>query len=262
MISLKSLLTEAAALTSDFKKKVMQWENNKSYKPGGWDTDKQRWFPHKSPEGGNPTIAYGHKLTDNDIRTDRFKNGISDSDALELLDTDLFSASKTAARLINSYQSLPINVRQALINAVYRGELKSTHDTVKLMNAGKWQAAADEYIDRQDYRESSSIRKRMDWNREQFLNFKQTVKDDWGRPESSKWFGFNPKTKKYEQGPNKGKTYSQVKQVSKKGKTYIVKPGDSLSVIAQKYDTTVDSLKKANGLKSDTIQIGQKLIIK
>jgi hypothetical protein len=92
----------------------------------------------------------------------------------------------------------------------------------------------------------------MDWNREQFLNFKQTVKDDWGRPESSKWFGFNPKTKKYEQGPNKGKTYSQVKRASKKGKTYIVKSGDSLSVIAQKYNTTVDSLKKANGLKSDT----------
>ena len=259
MISLKGLLTEASALTNVFIQKIMQWENSVK---AGWNKNTQRWFPHKSPEGGNPTIAYGHKLTDQDISSNRFKNGLSQSEAMDLLNKDLFSASQTASRLIKSYQSLPVNVRQALINAVYRGEMRSKDNTVKLMNAGKWQAAADEYINRQDYRESPSIRKRMDWNREQFLNFKQTVKDDWGRPESSKWFGFNPKTKKYEQGPNKGKTYSQVKRASKKGKTYIVKSGDSLSVIAQKYNTTVDSLKKANGLKSDTIRIGQKLIIK
>jgi hypothetical protein len=91
---------------------------------------------------------------------------------------------------------------------------------------------------------------------------KRDVKDKWGRPESSKWFGYNPDTEKYEQGPNKGKTVSQLKQPTKKRKTYTVKSGDSLSVIAQKYKTTVDSLKRINNLKSDTIRIGQKLIIK
>lgn len=259
MIQLKTLLTEASALTNDFLKRIMQWENSIK---AGWNNKKQRWFPHKSVEGGNPTIAYGHKVTDQDIRSNRFKQGLSQSEAVNLLNKDLFSASQIAARLIDSYYSLPVNVRQALINAVYRGELRSTHKTVKLMNAGKWKAAADEYINRVDYKSSSGVRNRMDWNREQFLNFKQTVKDDWGRSESSKWFGFNPETKKYEQGPNKGKTYSQVKRDLAAGKPYIVKSGDSLSVIAQKYGTTVDSIKKANGLKSDTIRIGQKLIIK
>jgi len=259
MIRLKSLLTEGSALTDDFMKKIMQWENSIK---SGWNDKKQRWFPHKSFEGGNPTIAYGHKVTDQDIRSNRFKNGVTQSEAIELLKNDLFAASQKAAGLIDSYQSLPVNVRQALINAAYRGELKSTNKTVKLMNASNWKAAADEYINRVDYKSNSGVRKRMDWNREQFLSFKQTVKDNWGRPESSKWFGFNPKTNKYEQGPNKGKTYSQVTTKSKTSKTYVVKSGDSLSVIAQKYSTTVDSLKKINGLKSDTIQIGQKLIIK
>lgn len=259
MISLKSLLTEGSALTDDFLKRIMQWENSIK---AGWNDKKQRWFPHKSVEGGNPTIAYGHKVTDQDIRSNRFKNGLTQSEAIEILKNDLFAASKKAASLIDLYQTLPVNVRQALINAAYRGELKSTNKTVKLMNAGKWKAAADEYINRVDYKSNSGVRKRMDWNREQFLSFKQTVKDDWGRPESSKWFGFNPKTDKYEEGPNKGKSKSQVVQDLKKGKIYIVKPGDSLSVIAQKHSTTVDSLKKVNGLKSDTIQIGQKLIIK
>ena len=259
MISLKSLLTESSALTDDFIQKIMQWENSIE---SGWNKNKQRWFPHKSFEGGNPTIAYGHKVTDEDIRSNRFKNGLTQSEAIELLKNDLFAASQKASGLIDSYQSLPVNVRQALINAAYRGELKSTNKTVKLMNSGKWKAAADEYINRADYKSNSGVRKRMDWNREQFLSFKQTVKDDWGRPESSKWFGFNPKTNKYEQGPNKGKTYSQVVQGLKKGKIYIVKSGDSLSVIAQKHGTTVDSLKRANKLKSDTIQPGQKLVIK
>lgn len=42
---------------------------------------------------------------------------------------------------------------------------------------------------------------------------------------------------------------------------YIVKSGDSLWSIAKKLGTTVDELKKINNLTSNTLQIGQKLII-
>lgn len=44
-------------------------------------------------------------------------------------------------------------------------------------------------------------------------------------------------------------------------KTHIVQKGESLWSIAKKYNTSVDKLKKANGLKSDRINIGDKLII-
>jgi LysM repeat protein len=232
MISLKSLLTEAAAITSDFMQKVMQWENNKAYKPGGWNDKKQRWYPHKSPEGGLPTIAYGHKLTPSDVRSDRFKNGISDSDAKELLKNDLFAASLKAARLVPDYKKLPVNVRQGLINAAYRGEIKSSHDTIKLMNAGKWSAAAKEYLNHAEYRNTPSVRKRMDWNQKQFLSMSKETDN------------------------------ITDTQSTKASKTYTVKSGDSLSVIASKYKTTVDAIKRANNLKSDMIKPGQKLIIK
>ena len=43
--------------------------------------------------------------------------------------------------------------------------------------------------------------------------------------------------------------------------TYIVKKGDNLYSIAKKYNTTVDSLKKKNNLKSNTLSIGQKILI-
>lgn len=42
---------------------------------------------------------------------------------------------------------------------------------------------------------------------------------------------------------------------------HIVRKGDTLSGIAQKYHTTIGALKSANSLKSDTINVGQKLTL-
>ena len=46
-----------------------------------------------------------------------------------------------------------------------------------------------------------------------------------------------------------------------KNQTYIVQRGDSLYLIANKFNTTVENLKEINNLKSNLLQIGQKLII-
>jgi LysM repeat protein len=69
--------------------------------------------------------------------------------------------------------------------------------------------------------------------------------------------------------PNKPKTTSNyftnwwdTQKQKAMSDVYAVKPGDTLSAIAVKYKTTVDSLKRINQLKSDTIQIGQKLKLK
>ncbi|MDH7498639.1 MAG: LysM peptidoglycan-binding domain-containing protein, partial [Syntrophomonadaceae bacterium] len=43
--------------------------------------------------------------------------------------------------------------------------------------------------------------------------------------------------------------------------TYTVRAGDSLWTIARRYHTTVEALKAANGLKSDALQIGDRLSI-
>ena len=57
----------------------------------GFDQNSKLWFPHKSSEGGKPTIAYGHKLG-NDLG--HYKSGISDKDAEDLLKHDLELARK------------------------------------------------------------------------------------------------------------------------------------------------------------------------
>ena len=43
------------------------------------------------------------------------------------------------------------------------------------------------------------------------------------------------------------------------GGTYRVRSGDTLSVIAKRYGTSVTTLKRLNGLRSSKIRIGQKL---
>ena len=43
--------------------------------------------------------------------------------------------------------------------------------------------------------------------------------------------------------------------------TYIVKSGDSLYKIAQRYNTTVNAIKRLNGLSSDNLSVGQQLLI-
>ena len=45
------------------------------------------------------------------------------------------------------------------------------------------------------------------------------------------------------------------------GRKYLVKPGDTLSHLALRFQTTVKGIQKANGLKGDLIRIDQTLII-
>jgi LysM repeat protein len=56
------------------------------------------------------------------------------------------------------------------------------------------------------------------------------------------------------------KEYVTSKHLDKK--YYEVKKGDTLYSIARKFKTSVDVIKEINGLKDNTISIGQKLLIR
>lgn len=56
-------------------------------------------------------------------------------------------------------------------------------------------------------------------------------------------------------------SYNAENENIKESNIYTVKKGDSLWLIANKYGTTVDELKSVNNLKSNTLSIGQTLII-
>ena len=56
----------------------------------------------------------------------------------------------------------------------------------------------------------SLFQRRMSSWREKAYLANLAVKDKWGRPSTSKWYSFDPRTKKYTIGANKGKTYAEV----------------------------------------------------
>ena len=58
-------------------------------------------------------------------------------------------------------------------------------------------------------------------------------------------------------------TIGQILKIptSKQNVTYVVKSGDSLYSIANKFNTTVDEIKSKNNLISNVLSIGQILII-
>ena len=70
-----------------------------------------------------------------------------------------------------------------------------------------------------------------------------------------------PEPKK-ERATKKQETKKTEKKKTEQPVTYTVVKGDNLGKIARKHGTTVAKLKQLNGLRSDNIQIGQKLRVK
>ena len=93
----------------------------------GFDSKKNVWYPHKSVEGGLPTIAYGHKIK-NDHELKSFSNGIRDEDALKLLSYDLSIANKHVHEYITRMYKVNLILtpkqEQMLTDFAYNGVLE------------------------------------------------------------------------------------------------------------------------------------------
>lgn len=101
-------------------------ENNKNYKGGGWDAEKQLWFPHASKEGGRQTIGYGHKLTEEEVSNNTYVNGLTDQEVEDLYRKDIekhYVRTKESFRKkgFGDFDSLPPLKQAILIDYEYTG---------------------------------------------------------------------------------------------------------------------------------------------
>lgn len=146
---------------------LKSYENSKNDPKGGYNKEKHRWYPHNSIEGGSKTIAYGHKI----LPHEDFSGGISDEEAITLLKKDVVSKVSLAKRKMPKFDSYPVHVKNAIINALYRGDLGPK--TIKLINDDKWDEVPREYLHHVNYKTGpSQIKNRMEKNAEAFRNYK------------------------------------------------------------------------------------------
>tara|TARA_R110000782_G_scaffold51082_1_gene110336 strand:- start:1763 stop:2254 length:492 start_codon:yes stop_codon:yes gene_type:complete len=88
----------------------------------GWSNDDQLWYSHASPEGGNDTIGYGHKLLNSEL--EQSAKGLTDNEIDDLLLEDLHTASNVAYTVLSqhfnaNFDDLCVNSQEMLIDFAY-----------------------------------------------------------------------------------------------------------------------------------------------
>lgn len=109
---------------------------------------------------GNPTIGIGHLLDNserdrliisslfkNKIQYDKLLDGtqlLSNSQIDSLFDVDVKIKTNLAKRKIPKYDTFPLYVKSAIINAFYRGDIGKK--TIALINKGDWKNVSAQYL--------------------------------------------------------------------------------------------------------------------
>lgn len=128
----------------------------------------------KQKKGGTLTIGWGHTGSHAKIG-----KKITNAKAEELLTSDIAKEENKAKNIFPKYDTYPIYVQRALVNAVYRGEAKSSYGWVKSINSGDWNTAAKKYLEgwdidfskAKDPRYKGGVADRMVKNQEAFKKY-------------------------------------------------------------------------------------------
>ena len=148
------------------------FENNHNNPKGGFNKSKGKWYPHESIEGGSDTIAYGHKI----VGGEDFSDGLTETEATKLLKTDIAKKESLAKRKFQNYTNFPQYVKNAIINALYRGDMGPK--TSALINSGQWDKVSSEYLDHRNYKSGKypQIKERMKMNADAFDKYAKELK--------------------------------------------------------------------------------------
>ena len=290
----KTLLTESIADDPELRDIIKNYESTVVDSKGNHyvfddkDSKNPKTFisNNKLKKGGTLTIGWAHTGKEATIG-----NKILNSKAEELLTKDIIEKENIAKKvLFPKYDKYPLYIQRVLVNTVFRGEAKTSHEWVKAINSGNWSLAAKKYLEgwnidfsqAKDPRYQGGVADRMVKNQEAFIKYGNELKTKkpvvnsvekgvvWGKDKCISVMlsldmykiAQHPECFKYFE-PNKKISKETDKLLNSKTFYYTVKPGDTLSGIASKYgkSVTVATLMKLNNLKSDNIKSGQRLKI-
>lgn len=128
---------------------------------------------------GNPTIGIGHFLNNSEVDRNLInslfggkvnyddllsgKQELTKDQVQKLFNVDVKIKEKLASKLITDYDNLDQGTKNAIINALYRGDLGKK--TIKLINDKNWVAAATEYLNHKNAKSGpDQVKRRMKTN--------------------------------------------------------------------------------------------------
>lgn len=136
-----------------------------------------KWMPHPSPEGGSPTIGYGHKIQKGE---DQLLKGISDKQAEELLVQDLYRAKQKVESDIQKMFKVKIplhpNQEEMLIDFVFNlGTLTGFPKFTRAVLDQDWNTVKREY--KRTFKTPSGDRKELGRNKDFAQKFLTSINE-------------------------------------------------------------------------------------
>jgi len=132
----------------------------------GYRKAEDKWYPHKSPEGGKDTVGFGHKLIGPDAY--KYTKGLTTKEAENLLDSDILKHQTVAKNLIDTkygkgtFDSLPQDSQMLLVDYAYNGVLNSFPTFTDALVKGDKTTMLKEY---KRYSGSKLLGERNKWTR-------------------------------------------------------------------------------------------------
>jgi LysM repeat protein len=242
-----------------------------------------KWYPDKKHGLDAKTIGYGTRIDLPDFKShakecfgdqcDDFIRraedqtlGITEPEARKIASHSILKTYKPRVEeLFPNFAQYPAEVQGTLISSAYRGAITGSPKTVDLINAGKYEEAAKEYINRKDYRDArlpeniknyGGIADRMDREADAIRSL-------------SKWSPTPPAsstTTTTTTSPTASQTTSTPPAPTPSTdlgfEEYEIKSGDTLSAIARRTGRNVEDISAASGIKDpNRISVGQKIKI-
>ena len=135
---------EDRSFSADFINFVKRLENAEKV---GFNNGK--WYPHASPEGGRPTIAYGHKIK-TDKEQQAFAQGIDERASIKLLVKDLMDAKDKVRQYIDKKYRIHLILEDKQMEmltefAFNLGGLDKFPNFADAVIRKDWKGAAQEY---------------------------------------------------------------------------------------------------------------------
>lgn len=162
--------------------------------------------------------------------------------------------------LVPAYNELPEYLQLRLFDSTYRGGLSGSPLTLEHINAGRWDQAATEFLNNQEYRDAvatgSGVAPRMEATAAAMRQYGQELQA-----------AQQQEPQVQQEAPQDEGWFSSIDSISDylfghEGGSVTVQKGDTLTSLADTYRTTVPELQNINEIPNpNQISIGQKIQI-